>query len=311
MPSYYDTLLRRHAENPILAPGDFPGGNTDAVFNCGQTLHDGMTVLLLSVILRNHPTPRIHVAESRDGLRFHIHPDPFMVQLDHPDLGSLDDWPIDTRVTRIDDAYYIVRPTGGSSHALLFRTVDFRKYEFVDCIALSHNRVPCLFSERIGGYYWKLDRPSVGTPPENRGEIWISRSPDLVHWGHFRPLLRPFTHWAGFKIGPTPPVRTEQGWLEIIHGVERNCSTARYSLGAVLLDLEDPTRIVGRMNSYLLTPETEYEHCGRVPEVVFACGAIADPRQDRLRVYYGAADTCVCLAEGVLSDIVTACLNGA
>jgi len=310
MPRYYDTLLKRHPDNPVISPGDFPHGRADAVFNCGQTMHDGQAVLLLSVLLADNPSPAVYVARSSDGLHFDIRPEPFMTRVQDPQLAGYDGWVIDTRVTRIDDTYYIVRPTGSTAHALLYRTRDFETCEFVDCIALTHNRVPCLFPGKIGGYYWKLDRPSSGKPPENPGSIWISRSPDLVHWGHFRPLLDPFIHWASFKIGPTPPIRTERGWLEIIHGVSRNCSTARYSLGAVLLDLDDPGRIVGRMNEYLLTPETDYEHCGRTPDVVFTCGAIADEQEDRLRVYYGGADTCICLAEGSLSEIVEACVSG-
>lgn len=309
MPKYYNTLLKRHPKNPIIAPGDFPHGRADAVFNCGQTMQEKNTVLLLSVILADSPEPAIYVARSQDGVQFEIQPKPLIQGTDDPLLSKYDKWVIDTRVTRIDDTYYIVRPTGGAAHALLYRTDDFEECEFLDCIALGHNRVPCIFPERIGDYYWRLDRPSLGETSSNPGSIWISRSPDLLHWGHFRPLLDPFIHWAGFKVGPTPPIRTEQGWLEIFHGVNKNCSTTRYSLGAMLLDLENPTKILGRMNSYLLTPETEYEQSGRVPDVVFTCGAIADHDEDRLRVYYGGADTCICLAEGCLSEIVAACLK--
>ena len=308
---HYDTLLKRHPENPLITPRDFPYGNADAVFNCGQTMYDGKTILLLSVLLADHPRARIHVAESTDGVNFTIHEKPLMhgEMLDDPALRALDSHPIDTRVTKIDDTYYIIRP-GRQAMDFLFKTKDFQTCEFVDVIALGHNRVPCLFPEKIDGYYWRLDRPSFGNPPENRGEIWISRSPDLVHWGHFRPLLKPFIHWGSFKIGPTPPIRTEKGWLELIHGVKRNCSTARYSLGALLLDLDDPTVILGRMNSYLLAPEMEYEYAGRVPDVVFTCGGIADMETRKLRVYYGGADTCIALATGDLDEILDACLAG-
>ena len=309
MPEYYTTLLKRHPENPIIAPSDFLHGHADAVFNCGQTMFRDETLLLLAVVPADALGPAIYVARSSDGVHFEIQPEPFMTSTEDSMLAQYDTWVIDTRVTCIDDAYYIVRPTGSTAHALLYRTSDFESCEFLDCIALGHNRVPCLFPQKIDGYYWKLDRPSFGCPPENPGSIWLSRSPDLLHWGHFRPLLNPFIHWAGFKVGPTPPIWTEKGWLEIFHGVSRNCSTSRYSLGAMLLDLEDPGRIVGLMNSYLLTPEREYEQSGRVPDVVFTCGAIAEAERDRLRVYYGAADTCVCLAEGSLSEIVDACIG--
>ena len=306
----YDTLLKRHPENPLINPLDFPYGNAEAVFNCGQTMLGDKTILLLSVLLQDENGARIHVAESTDGIHFDIHEEPLMHggMLEEPALRQMDSHPIDTRVTKIDETYYIVRP-GQKAMDFLFKTKDFLTCEFVDVIALGHNRVPCLFPEKIGGYYWKLDRPSFGNPPENRGEIWISRSPDLVHWGHFRPMTKPFMHWGSFKIGPTPPIRTEKGWLEIIHGVKRNCSTARYSLGAMMLDLEDPTNIIGRMQGYILTPETDYEHQGRVPDVVFTCGAIADLETRKLRVYYGGADTCIALATGDLDAIIDACLG--
>ena len=88
-----------------------------------------------------------------------------------------------------------------------------------------------------------------------------------------------------------------------------SCAGARYLVGAVLLDLEDPSKVIGKTRSYLLAPLEWYEQTGRVPNVVFPCGAIADLEEDRLRMYYGGADTCVCLATGSISEIIDACLN--
>jgi predicted GH43/DUF377 family glycosyl hydrolase len=120
-----------------------------------------------------------------------------------------------------------------------------------------------------------------------------------------------FAHWAGNKFGPTPPIRTDRGWLVICHGVNHSAAGARYLLGAVLLDLADPQQVLGFTSSYLLAPLTWYEQHGRVPNVVFACGCIPDYDQDRLRVYYGGADTCIGLATGSLSEITQACLDHA
>ena len=122
-------------------------------------------------------------------------------------------------------------------------------------------------------------------------------------------LAAGYTTWAWHKIGPTPPIRTDRGWLEILHGVTSSCAGARYLIGAALLDLADPAKVVGKTRSYLLAPLAPYEQNGRVPNVVFPCGAIADHEQDRLRVYYGAADTSVCLATGSIREIVDACLR--
>ena len=95
----------------------------------------------------------------------------------------------------------------------------------------------------------------------------------------------------------------------IIHGVSQSCSGHRYCLGAILMDLKDPTKITGRTRSHILAPEENYEQCGKVPNVVFTCGAIADYDKDRIRIYYGAGDTCIGLATGRLSELVDACLK--
>ena len=315
--SAYCSMLERHPENPILSPEDFPYGPADVVFNCGQTMFEGKTLLLVAVILRNHPTPRIHVATSEDGVHFDIREEPFITRLEEEPFHSLDTWPIDPRVTRIGDTYYIIRPGNSQAGCIAFleKTTDFVTREFVDIVSLPSNRVPCLFPEQVGGSYVRLDRPYNHSPQpggvrHELGNIWISYSPDLVHWGRHRFLMGGFSHWNWVKVGPTPPIKTEAGWLEIFHGVTENCSTTRYSLGAMLLDLDDPSRIAGRMESYILTPETDYEWMGRVPDVVFACGAIADLEERRLRVYYGAADTRICLAEGDLDEIIRGCLEG-
>jgi len=311
----YNTLLKRHPNNPIISPKDFPYGPADQVFNPGQCMFEGKTLLLVSVKMANEKGCRAHVATSEDGVNFDIEEKPlFYVDKDKP-FGEFDTHPIDFRITQMGDTYYIMRP--GNSEwgciAFLYKTKDFKTVEPVEIISLPHNRVPCLFPEKINGEYVRLDRPySLGAPYEKSfANIWISYSPDLIHWGRHRPLLsKDAFPWAGLKVGPTAPIKTEKGWLEIVHAVQNSFWSVRYSLGAILLDLEDPSKVIGKMNQYLLTPETEYEHMGVVPDVVFTTGAIADMDKRRLRVYYGGADTCICLAEGDLDEIIDGCLKG-
>jgi len=313
-----DYQLERHSENPLLTPADFPGAS--AVFNCGQTMMGDETILLVSVVHRSGIYRGIacgattHVARSKDGVHFDIDPEPFPKIPDSEPYSTLVDGVIDTRVTHLEGWYYIIHPANGGWGTLgvLGRTKDFRNFEYIDVISLPVNRVPCLFPEKVGGYYMRLDRPYRDTPYEHHsdGNIWLARSPDLIHWGHFRPLLRPgFAPWARTKIGPTPPIRTEKGWLTIIHGVRQSCDGYRYCLGAMLLDLENPERIIGLVRGSILSPDTEYERLGVVHNVVFTCGAIADEDDDRIRVYYGAADTCIGLATGSLSGLIEACLR--
>lgn len=308
--------LKRYGNNPILTPKDFP--KAAAVFNCGQTMYKGKTILLVAIMLTDSSMPRIHVAESEDGISFTIRKEPFITQSNLPNIKYLDNWVIDPRVTYFpeEDVYYIIRP-GNSENgcvAILGKTKDFESYEDIDVISLPNNRVPCLFSEKIGGSYVRLDRPySLVNDPHNNdqmGNIWISYSPDLIHWGRHKLLLSPWNNWMGTKIGPTPPIKTKDGWLVITHGVSQSCTGQRYCLGAVLLDLEDPSKVIGKANSYILAPDAPYEFMGRVPNVVFACGAIADFKEDRLRVYYGGADTYICLATGSISEIIDMCKKG-
>lgn len=307
-----ETLLKRHPRNPIITPKDFPYGPADVVFNPGQVMYQGKTILLLSVILRNEPYARVHVAESDNGIDFHIHPKPVFTRDPERKFGDLDNHPIDCRVTQIGDVYYIIRPGNSDKGCIdfLYQTTDFIHFELMDIVALPHNRVPCLFPEKIGGYYVRLDRPYSLDAPKSCGDIWLSKSPDLIHWGQHRFLLRGYTNWCWEKIGPTVPIKTERGWLELIHGVSSSCSTVNYSLGAILLDLENPEIILGKMESYILTAETSYEQTGRTPNCVFATGAIADLKTRQLRVYYGAADSCIGLAEGNLDELIDGCLKG-
>jgi len=310
----YNTLMKRHPGNPLIQPKDIPWYPADAVFNPGQCIFRGKTLLLLSIMRADKPYPcaQVHVATSDDGVHFEVRKKPLFTPNSCSKFGDYDQHPIDCRITQIGDVYYIMRP-GNSDWgcvAFLYKTTDFETVEPIDIVALPHNRVPCLFPEKINGEYIRLDRPYTNGEPYQKsfGNIWISRSPDLIHWGHHRPLLKlGFSIWNGLKIGPTPPIKTERGWLVIIHGVQNAFWTVRYSLGAILLDLENPEKIIGVMKNYILTPETDYEHLGVVPDVIFAAGAIADLKTRRLRIYYGGADTCVNLAEGDLDAILDAC----
>ncbi|NLW87138.1 MAG: hypothetical protein GXY38_09720 [Planctomycetes bacterium] len=307
-------ILHRHEANPIIRPKDCPFP-ADAIMNCGQVMHEGKTLLLCSVPYRGFPfgernAAGMHIATSEDGIHFEIAPEPFITGRTEAPYNTIDWWCIDPRVTKIDNMYYIVRPGQGPTGpaALLERTKDWKTREFLSCIALPPNRVPCLFPEKIGGRYYRLDRPYLATAEEERGSIWLSASPDLLYWGDHRPLVEPYGPFPGsYKIGPTTPVKTDEGWLVIIHGVLRSCADSRYSLSAILLDLEDPSRVIGKMRSWILTPDAPYELSGHVSNVVFACGAIPDYEIDRIRVYYGAADTTICLASGSLSELVEAC----
>jgi beta-1,4-mannooligosaccharide/beta-1,4-mannosyl-N-acetylglucosamine phosphorylase len=305
-------VLTRHPANPLIKVADMPG--VMQVFNPSPVMYGEKTILLLSVMpFKAKYAGETWVAESDDGIHFKIREKSFI----NPDRtvfpwNQISEHIIDNRVTKIDDTYYIVTPMMGArgTQAVLGKTMDFESYEIMDVISLPMNRGASLFPEKINGKYYKLDRPGAGDDTSNRGSIWLSSSPDLIHWGSYRPVMMPGeVRWGMSKIGPTPPIKTKQGWLTIIHGVSRPCDGPHYHIGAMLLDLDEPWRVTGKTHSYLLTPEMDYETRGQVDNVVFPCGAIADHQKDELKLYYGAADTCICLATGRLSEVIQACLD--
>lgn len=313
--NHVSPILTRHPANPIITPASYPG--LREVFNPSPVDFNGKTILLLSMIFRENTCGgETRVAESDDGIHFRIADEPFIKLQGRPyPFDTIYKHIIDNRVTKIDDTYYILTPVGNDVYSapctVLGRTKDFRTYEVMDVVTLPVNRGASLFPARFGGQYCKLDRPGGGdkaTYPLG-GDIWMSFSPDLIHWGRYRPVLQAGFSWGKQKIGPTPPIRTPHGWLVIIHGVVPGGDVGAYHIGAMLLDLEQPWKVLGVGKDPLLSPEMPYERCGRVSEVVFPCGAIADAATDTLRLYYGGADTNICLATGSLSEVVRSCLD--
>jgi predicted GH43/DUF377 family glycosyl hydrolase len=303
-------LVRRHEANPILTAADFPGDIT-WVFNSGVIKHEGRYVMVCRVedaALNAY----LWVADSEDGVHFAPRLAPVEVPHDDPEYAEYAARTyFDPRITRLDDTFYIC-VAAHSRHTCrlgLFRTDDFERFEWLGCISEPDNRNGVLFPEKIGGSYARLDRPNVSRLGE--GDLWVSFSPDLIHWGRSRCVLRrDDLRWAWHKIGGgAVPVRTEQGWLTIFHGVRTQCASHYvYQAGVCLLDLEDPTKLVAKAERAILIPTMDYELTGQTPSVVFPAAAIPEP-DGSLRIYYGAADSVQCLAEADLDELIAACRN--
>ncbi|MCL5981784.1 MAG: glycosidase, partial [Firmicutes bacterium] len=140
--------------------------------------------------------------------------------------------------------------------------------------------------------------------------IWISYSPDLIHWGDSKVIVKPEVyHWDEMKIGPgATPFKTDKGWLQIYHGVFRTMDGAVYRLGAILHDLNDPSLILGVADEWILEPEDPWEVTGYVHNVVFTCGTI--PEEDgTVKIYWGGADKVMCVGTANVSDLVALCLE--
>jgi predicted GH43/DUF377 family glycosyl hydrolase len=296
-PNPRSELLIRYAGNPILTANAWPR-TVNAVFNPAAVRFDGETLLLVRVEERTGIS-HLAVARSTDGLTG------WQVDVDRrlmPDLLSHNErYGIeDPRITRCDEDYLICY-TGYSRDGPLVSlasTRDFRSFERRGVLMPPEDKDAALFPRRFDGRWALLHRP-VATTPRLAANIWLSFSPDLRHWGEHTVVLyaREGAWWDAHKIGLcTPPLETDQGWLILYHGVRGTAAGAIYRVGLALLDLEQPTRVLARSSEWLFGPQAPYERSGDVDQVVFPCGWTLDGDGDTLRIYYGAADTSVCVA---------------
>jgi predicted GH43/DUF377 family glycosyl hydrolase len=239
----------------------------------------------------------IRIARSKDGHHFTIDDAPFVYPSNELETFGIED----PRVTLIDDTYYIyfsaVSPKGvGES---MVSTKDFVHVEHRGMIFAPENKDVLIFPEKINGKYYALHRPV----PKSNGdpEIWIAESNNLLYWGNHKYLMGLRDgKWDNGRIGGgAVPIKTEKGWLELYHGASKE---DRYCMGAVLLDLEDPTKILARSEFPILAPEADYEVEGFFGNVVFSCGALVE--DEKVKMYYGVADTSMACAEFSLKEIL-------
>jgi beta-1,2-mannobiose phosphorylase / 1,2-beta-oligomannan phosphorylase len=300
-------LLSRVAERPEQKPGktSFPILNEDGELqilefdNADPKLnladprvigYDGKDYLTTMSHLR--------LVSSTDGINFREDSSyPALFGRDELETYGIED----CRVTQIDDTYYLTF-TQVSEHGVgvgLRSTTDWRSFRQHGMILPPHNKDCAIFEERIGGKYYALHRPSSMFIGGNY--IWLAESPDLVHWGghrciaHSRPGL-----WDSARIGAgAAPIRTPRGWLEIYHGAD---SDNRYCLGAMLLDIESPWKVLARSRDPIMEPTADYERSGFFGKVVFTNGHVVDG--DTLTIYYGASDSVICAARLSIHEVL-------
>ncbi len=303
-----DPVVQRHKKNPILTRHDVPYP-VATVHNAGVVKHDGRYVMLFRSHRRNGRSI-IGLAESDDGFSFRVRPEPFLTPSTEGVFGEYEEFGVeDLRIAALEGAYlltYSVYSRHGVRIALA-RTRDFKRVERIALISQPDMRNVVIFPQKINGRYARLDRPHSEISPWS---IHISYSPDLVHWGDSRVVMKPETyHWDQLKIGPgATPFMTDAGWLHIYHGVFETMAGAVYRLGVALHDRDDPARIVGVADQWILQPEDPWETTGYVPNVVFTCGAV--PENDgTVKIYWGGADTVMCAGSARIRDLVEMCLH--
>ncbi|MBD3418895.1 MAG: glycosidase [Chitinivibrionales bacterium] len=300
--------LKRHTANPIITPQDMPFP-CYTVMNAGAIMFEGKVLLLLRVETRER-TSYFVKATSEDGVNFKINPVPINYPLNEYEKIFGAALRFDMRITEFDGCYYCCHaawmPTWGCTLAMC-KTTDFETFEPLQYMSPPANRNAVLFPEKINGLYCRLERPQGG-----RISMWVSYSPDLEFWGRHMPVHDlPRFAWGNNKNGAgCVPIKSDRGWLEIYHSTSKTCSSENYYLGAVLLDLENPAKVIAAPPAFILAAEAEYEVAGQTPNVVFTGGAVQMP-DGTLNVYYAGADTRMCLAQTTIEDLVEYCLAGA
>lgn len=294
--------LWRYNENPII--GRNPALGVARIFNSAvMPYEDGFIGVFRGE--QTNGVPYIYLGKSEDAIHWNFEEN----KIPFKDENGNDFMPIyayDPRLVKVEDTYYIIWCQDFYGAAIgMAKTQDFKTFTRIENPFLPFNRNAVLFPRKIDGKFKLLSRPSdSGHTPF--GDIFISESKDLEYWGKHRHVMgRGTAWWESVKIGGgAAPIETSEGWLLFYHGVSGTCNGLVYSIGGAILDIDEPSKVKYRCETFLLTPEEWYEERGFVPNVTFPCATIHDAETGRIAVYYGAADSYVGLAFTTVDEVV-------
>ncbi len=302
-PEGYKEIVWRHTGNPII--------DWNPTQKCGRVYNSAVAPYgdgFVGVFRSDHKNGRahVHLGWSKDALNWEIENEEIH-WVDENGQPYQPGYAYDPRLVKIEDTYYIIWCTDFSGAALgLGMTKDFKTFTRLENPFIPFNRNGVLFPRKINGNYLLLSRPSdSGHTPF--GDIFLSESPDLVYWGKHRKVMSRGGSgwWQGTKIGAgAVPIETTEGWLLLYHGVSGTCNGFVYSIGAAILDIDNPCKVLYRCRDYILTPEKPYETTGFVPNVVFPCATLHDSATGRIAIYYGGADTYLNVAYTKVDELV-------
>jgi beta-1,4-mannooligosaccharide/beta-1,4-mannosyl-N-acetylglucosamine phosphorylase len=297
-------VVWRSQRNPIIPHDLIPSSNS--IFNSAVVPFAGEFAGVFRCDNKAR-TMQLHAGKSVDGINWILDNERIQWQPDNAQVKEINafEYGYDPRVVWIEDRYYVTWCNGYHGPTIgVGYTYDFETYVQLENAYLPFNRNGVLFPRKINGKFAMLSRPSDnGHTPF--GDIYYSESPDMAHWGRHRYVMGTAGGWQSTKIGAGPiPIETSEGWLLIYHGVLTSCNGFVYSFGAALLDLDQPWQVIARGEPYLLAPQAPYERTGDVPNVAFPCAALVDGDTGRMAIYYGGADTVVCLAFAYADEIV-------
>lgn len=290
----------RYSSNPIIQMNPFP--RASRVFNSAVVSFKGEFVGVFRADTKTG-VPYLFLGHSKDGIHFEFVEEPIKF-FDNKGNEVKIEYAYDPRVIEIEGIYYVVFCTSLHGPTLgIAKTKDFKYFEMVDNPFLPFNRNGVLFPRKINGEFAMLSRPS-DSGHTMFGDIFISYSKDMEYWGHHKHVMeKGYEWWCGTKIGAGPvPIETDMGWLMFFHGANLTCSGLVYSIGAAILDKDDPSKVLHRCADFLLAPEKAYETSGYVPNVLFPVSCLTDAKTGRIAIYAGGADT---VTELLFTDIDT------
>lgn len=295
-------IVWRYDQNPIIQRDEQKDSNS--IFNSAVVPWEDGFIGVFRCDSRSRSMD-IFVGRSKDGLKWEFEDEPIKFEGDDPEILKRE-YRYDPRVLKIEDKYYVTWCNGyhGPTIGIAY-TYDFKKFVQCENAFLPYNRNGVLFPRKINGKYAMVSRPSdTGHTPF--GDVFYSESPDMVYWGKHRHVMSQGSEWwESVKIGGgAAPIETSEGWLLFYHGVSGTCNGYVYSIGGAILDIDNPSIVKYRCETFLLTPEEWYEERGFVPNVCFPCATIHDSESGKIAIYYGAADSYVGLAFTELDDII-------
>ncbi len=316
--------MHRHPKNPILTRADIPNIHPElvdatSVFNPGAIKFGDKYLMMLRTQARSRETYLV-MAESDDGVDFKVRDEIVNFKGLEKVEGRI--YHIyDARLTCIEGKYYVMfaMDMEGGCQLGVGTTSDFKEFEFLGIASNEDIRNGVLFPEKVNGKYLRMDRPNKARHsdgPSSGTTIWLSESDDLINWEPVAPLISGrFHYWDEFIGSGPPPVKTRDGWLHVYHGVAGHFGSANiYQGGAMLLDLNDPSKVIGRCRHNILEPREIWEMAGQVPNVCFPSGWIIEDfdeegfakPESEVKIYYGAADTVVGLYITTIEELLAA-----
>lgn len=317
--------MLRHKNNPVVKNSDIPNIephliDATSVFNPGAIKFNDKYLLMLRVQNRGRRTFFV-MAESEDGVKFNVE-NKIVVFEGLAELNLKLYHMYDPRITKIDDKYFIMFAMDIENYCSLglAKTNDFKNFQFLGVVSEKNVRNGVLFPEKINNEYYRFERPNTAQiegGPLTGNSIVVAKSKDMINWQRLAIVAEGNKfYWDEMVGSSTPPIKTRKGWLHTYHGIAMHYAPI-YQMGVMLHDLNNPEIVISRGTQNILEPRELCELAGQVPNVVFPTGIIVEEfdkegfakGDSEVKIYYGAADTSVCLVTTTVDELIQHCFK--